>query len=172
MAASLTCVISANILTNSSKSQNTQTNTQWRPKTQFFAPQNHWKWPFSGAKKWDFGRPNPKKDTTFYRQLYPKMVDETLVSYEIHFRASFGQILKIAYFRLNFGRFSLIKPQNQNPMVHSVNFWDKNLIFGIFVFLLTETARYNWVGHKNEFCFLRNTLMQNPSVLKNVLSYS
>ena len=147
MAASLTCVISANILP---KSQNTQTNTQWRPKTQFFAPQNHWKWPFSGAKIWDFGRPNPKKDTTFYCQLYPKMVDETLVSYEIHFRASFGQILKIAYFRLNFGRFSLIKPRNQKPMVQSVNFWDKNLIFGLwFPYIQRQLDLSGWVTKMN-----------------------
>ena len=39
---------------------------------------------------------------------------------------------KIAYFRLIFGRFSLIKPQHQNPMLQSVNFRDKTLIFGIW----------------------------------------
>ena len=27
------------------------------------------------------------------------------------------------------------------------------------VSLHTETARFKWVGHKNEFCFLRNTLL-------------
>ena len=26
------------------------------------------------------------------------------------------------------------------------------------VSLHTETAKFKWVGHKNEFCFLRNTL--------------
>ena len=33
-----------------------------------------------GAKKWVFGRPNKKTDTTFCRQLYSKMMNETLVS--------------------------------------------------------------------------------------------
>ena len=68
--------------------------------------------PFSvilGAKKWDFGCPNPKTETTFCRQLSPKMVEQTLVSHEYHFRASFGQILKIAYFRLIFGLFPIVK---------------------------------------------------------------
>ena len=81
--------------------------------------------PFSvigGPKKWVFGRPNKKTDTTFCCQLYPKMMDETLVSYEYHYWVSFGQILKMAYFRLIFGRFPLIKSQNQNPMLPSVNF--------------------------------------------------
>ena len=85
-----------------------------------------------GCKKRVFGRPNQKTETTFCRQLYPKMVDETLVSYEYHYWVSFGQILKMAYFRLIFGRFPLIKSQNQNPMVLSVNFWDKTLIFGVW----------------------------------------
>ena len=51
---------------------------------------------------------------------------------EDHFLSSTGQTLKIAYFRLIFGRFPLIKSQNQNPMLLSVNFWDKTLIFGIW----------------------------------------
>ena len=73
-----------------------------------------------GAKKRVFGRPNKKTDTTFCRQLYPKMVDETLVSYEYHYWVSFGQVLKIAYFWLIFGRFPLIKSQNQKRMVRSL----------------------------------------------------
>ena len=88
--------------------------------------------PFSviwGAKKWVFGRPNKKTDTTFCCQLYPKMVDETLVSYEYHYWVSFGQFLKIAYFRLIFGRFPLIKSQNQNPMARSVKYEVWNLEF-------------------------------------------
>ena len=60
------------------------------------------------------------------------MVDETLVSYEYHYRVSFRQILKIAYIRLIFGQFPLIKSQNQNPMVLSVSFGDKTLIFGVW----------------------------------------
>ena len=81
--------------------------------------------PFSviwGAKKWVFGRPNKKTDTTFCRQLYPKMVDETLVSLEYHYRVSFGPNSKTAYIRLIFGRFPLIKSQNQNPMARSVKY--------------------------------------------------
>ena len=30
------------------------------------------------------------------------------------------------------------------------------------VSLHTETAKFKWVGHKNEFCFLRNTLVDTP----------
>ena len=95
----------------------------------FGSPHYHWKWPFSGAKNWVFRRPNQKTDTTFCRQLYPKMVDETLVSYEYHYWVSFGQFLKIAYFRLIFGRFPLIKSQNQNPMARSVKYEVWNLEF-------------------------------------------
>ena len=36
-------------------------------------------------------------------------------------------------FSVIFGQFSLIKSQNHYPMLHSVNFWDKNLIFGIWL---------------------------------------
>ena len=88
----------------------------------FFCTQNHGKWPFLGAKRRVFGRPNKKTETTFCRQLYPKMVDETLVSYEYHYWVSFGQFLKIAYFRLIFGRFPLIKSQHQNPMARSAKY--------------------------------------------------
>ena len=91
--------------------------------------------PFSviwGAKKRVFGRPYKKTDTTFCRQLYPKMVDETLVSYEYHYWVSFGQILKIAYFRLIFGPFPLIKPPNQKPMVLMVSMCPKTLKIGIW----------------------------------------
>ena len=80
------------------------------------------------------------------RQLYPKLVDKTLVSYEYHYGVSFGQILKIAYFRLIFGQFPLMKSQNQNPMVHSVNFWDENLIFGIwFPYIQRQLELSDWV---------------------------
>ena len=75
-----------------------------------------------GAKNWVIERPNPKTDTTFCRQLCPKMVNETLVSPEYHYQVSFGQNLKNAYFRLIFGRFPLIKSQNQNPMARSVKY--------------------------------------------------
>ena len=47
----------------------------WASQVPFFCTQNHWKWPFSGAKKWDLGCPNPKTETTFCRQLSPKMVE-------------------------------------------------------------------------------------------------
>ena len=52
-----------------------------------------------------------------------------------------------------------MKSQNQNPMLPSVNFWDKNLIFLYIVSLHTQTARFKWVGHKNELFFLGNTLI-------------
>ena len=47
----------------------------------FFCTQKR---PFSvikGAKKRVLGRPNKKTETTFCRQLHPKLVDETLVSF-------------------------------------------------------------------------------------------
>ena len=125
-----------------------------RPK--FFAPENsHFQW-FGNwaAKKWVFGRPNKKTDTTFCRQLYPKMVDETLVSYEYHYWVSFGQILKMAYFRLIFGRFPLIKSQNQNPMVLSVNFWDKTLIFGVWFPYIQRQLVLSGRVTKTNFAFL------------------
>ena len=53
----------------------------------------------------------------------PKMVDKTLGSYEYHFRANFGQILKIVNSWLIVGWFPCIKSQNQNPMLHLINFW-------------------------------------------------
>ena len=96
-----------------------------------FAPKNgHVQW--FGVQKMGLWTPISKSDTTFCRQLYPNMVDETLDSYEYHYWVGFGQILKMAYFMLIFGQFPLLKSQNQNPMLPSVNFWDKTLIFGIW----------------------------------------
>ena len=59
------------------------------------------------------------------------MVEEPFVSYEYHFWANYGRILKIINFWLIFGQFPLIKPPNQYPMLQSVNFWDNTLIFGM-----------------------------------------
>ena len=110
-------------------------------------------------------------DTTFCRQLYPKMVDGTLVSDEYHFRLNFGQILKIINFWLFFGRFPLIKPQNKNPMVHSVNFSDKNLIFGIwFPYIKRQLNLIGWVT-QNDFFFLRNYLFSTTAISFSYLRY-
>ena len=46
---------------------------------------------------------------------------------------SYDQVLKDTYFRLIFGQFSLIKSPNHLTMLHSVNFRDENLIFGIWL---------------------------------------
>ena len=103
-----------------------------------------------GCKKMALQMPKSKNGHHFCRQLYPKMVDGTLVSYEYHYWVSFGQILKMAYFRLIFGRFPLIKSQNQNPMVLSVNFWDKTLIFGIwFPYIQRQLDLSGWVTKMN-----------------------
>ena len=68
-----------------------------------------------------------------------------MVSYEYHYWVSFRQILKIAYFRLIFGQFPYIKSQNQNPMLPSVNIWDKNLISGIwFPYTLRQLDLSGW----------------------------
>ena len=56
------------------------------------------------CKKMWLRMPKSKSETTSCRQLSPKLVEQTLVSHEYHFWASFGQILKIAYLRLIFGR--------------------------------------------------------------------
>ena len=47
----------------------------WVSEVPFICTQLHWKWPYLGAKKWDFGCSNPKTETTFCRQLSPKMVE-------------------------------------------------------------------------------------------------
>ena len=43
------------------------------------------------------------------------MVEDTLVSYEYHNWVSFGQILKMAYFRLIFARFPPYKIPKSKP---------------------------------------------------------
>ena len=110
---------------------------------------DQWKLPFSGAKKGSSDA-SIKNEHHFLSSTIPKMVEETLVSCEYHYRVSFGQILKIAHFMIIFGRFLLIKSQNQNPMVHSVNFWDKNLIFGIwFPYIQGQLDPNGWVKKMN-----------------------
>ena len=55
--------------------------------------------PFSvilGAKKRVLGRPNQKTETTFCRQLYLNMVDETLVSYGYHYWVSYTCIKQMS----------------------------------------------------------------------------
>ena len=69
-------------------SENPTFCTQKRPFSVFF-----------GAKKWVFRRPNQKTDTTFCRQLNPKKVDGTLVSYEYHYGVSFRQMWKMPILR-------------------------------------------------------------------------
>ena len=49
-----------------------------------------------GAKKRVFGRPNQKTETTFCRQLYLNMVDETLVSYGYHYWVSYTCIKQMS----------------------------------------------------------------------------
>ena len=124
-----------------------------------------------GCKKMALQMPKSKNGHHFCRQLYPKMVDGTLVSDEYHFRLNFGQILKIINFWLFFGRFPLIKPQNKNPMVHSVNFSDKNLIFGIwFPYIKRQLNLIGWVT-QNDFFFLRNYLFSTTAISFSYLRY-
>ena len=105
----------------------------------FFAPKN-------GNFQWFWVQKNGSSDAPIRKRTESEMTDETLVSYEYHYRVSFGQILKIAYIRLIFGRFPLIKAQNQNPMLQLVNFWDRNLIFGIqFPQLQRQLDLSGWV---------------------------
>ena len=86
-------------------------------KDPFFAPQITENGRFRVQKIGSSDARIKKRTPLFCPQVYPKMVDETLVSYEYHYWVSFGQILKMAYLilRLIFGRFPLIKSQNQKP---------------------------------------------------------
>ena len=71
---------------------------------------------------------------------------------------NFGPILKIVNFWPICGRFPP-KSQNQNPMLHSVNFWDKNLIFGIwFPYIQRQLDLSGWVTKMN-FAFFWDTLL-------------
>ena len=81
----------------------------WASKVPFFGTRKRPILVLLGQKKLDFRCPNLKTETTFCRQLFPKMMEQTLVSHEYHFRASFRQILKIVYFRLIFGLFPIVK---------------------------------------------------------------
>ena len=88
-----------------------------------------------GNKKWDFGSPTPKTENTFWqRELYPKLVVQTPVSGEYNCRASFGQILKIAYCRLYWST-SLTISQSQQPMVLLLKFKILKSSNGCFGFL-------------------------------------
>ena len=87
----------------------------WASEDPFFAPKN-------GNFQWFWVQKNGSSDAPIRKRTESELADETLVSYEYHYRVSFGKFLKIAYFRFIFGRFSLIKSQNQNPMLQSVNF--------------------------------------------------
>ena len=85
----------------------------------------------------------------------------TLVSHEYHFRASFGQILKIAYFRLIFGQFPIVKSQNQKtygaiPQIKSLK--SSNGCFGLLIHKGTgcEVRRaqkniFGFSGHPNDY---------------------
>ena len=71
------------------------------PKSHFLVPkigQFCKKWLFSGAKKWDFGCPKLKTETTFSCQHPPKMVEWTFVLYVYHFLVGFQPNLKNCIF--------------------------------------------------------------------------
>ena len=63
-----------------------------RPKTHFFAPQITENGRFRVQKNGTSDGRIQNRTQLFCRELYPKMVDETLVSYEYHFFAIFGKI--------------------------------------------------------------------------------
>ena len=67
---------------------------------------------------------------------------------------SYDQTLKSAYFRLNFGQFSLIKSLDQYPMLHSVIFWDENLVLGSWLlYIQRQLDLSGWVTKMNyAFC--------------------
>ena len=133
---------------NGSKSQNTQTNTPHSGvrRLNFLHPKSL-KMAVFGCKKMGLRTPEFKTWHDFFVVNSPQ---KWWMRHLFHMNITFGQILKIAYFRLNFGRFSLIKPQNQNPMVQSVNFWDKNLIFGLwFPYIQRQLDLSGWVTKMN-----------------------
>ena len=98
------------------------------PKSPFFFTRKR---PFSvilGAKKGSSDA-RIKNGHYFLSLTIPKIGGWDTCLCEYHYWVSFGQFLKIAYFRLIFGRFPLIKSQNQNPMARSVKYEVWNLEF-------------------------------------------
>ena len=53
------------------------------------------------AWKWDFGRPNPKTETTFSRQHPPKMVDEAFFHVFTIFEWEISKFWTLHIFRIN-----------------------------------------------------------------------
>ena len=71
---------------------------------------------------------------------------------------SYDQILKFVYFRLIFDQFSLIKSQI-NTLCYTQSIFEIKSDFWYLASLYTDTARFEWLGHKNELCFLWDTLV-------------
>ena len=119
-----------------------------------FSTQNNWKWPFPGAKNWVFGRPNPKTDTTFCSQLFPKMVDETLVSYEyITLGRILGKFWKSWIFGSFLADFLLKNPKIKTLCCTRSIFGVKNLIFVIWVPYIQRQLNLSGWFTNNSFAF-------------------
>ena len=79
---------------------------------------------------------------------------------------SYDQILKFAYFGHIFGQFCLQKSSNQYPMLHSVNFWDKHLIFGIWLPFIERHLDISDQVTKMNFAFCGTPIEDDLSLLR------
>ena len=112
------------------------------------------KWLFLGAKKWDYGRPNPKTENTNSIAYNPqKYWFRHLFHVNITFRRVLNKILKIAYFRLIFGQFPLIKPKTYDALAQI-----RSLEMGVLDFSYIEAVVVKWPGLKKVFLIFSVTL--------------
>ena len=103
---------------------------EWKSGLRFWIPapevpfSGTWKWAllaFSGARKWDFKRPNPKTETTFSRQHTPKMVELPFTT----FGRVFSPFWNIVIFRPFLGHFPISTDQIKNLWRHRSNMKSK-----------------------------------------------
>ena len=125
--------------------------TRFFPKTQFFTLENaHFQW--FGVQKLGLRTPESKNGHHFSSPTIPKIgeLDTCFVLIVISLSGEFWANSKNREFLDHFCRFPIIKPQNQNPMLHSVNFWDKIwfLVCGFFT-LLRQLDLSGWVTKMN-----------------------
>ena len=88
---------------------------------------------------------------TRYYKMWVRRVELVSIGPPVN---SYDQILKLAHFGLIFGQFSLKKLPNQYHMLHLVNSWDKNLIFGIWLPYIQRQLNLSGQVTKMKFAFL------------------
>ena len=110
-----------------------------------------------GAKKYDLGRLNPKKETFVSPQPSPNNADSAPVLCEYYYQTS-----------LFWAGLTLRMSKNKTPgrpwSIFEVKiwFWDLGSSY-------IETTRFKSPGHKYWVCLLRNTLLYRKKEIKNAL---